>query len=320
MLVIDPNLKRKQGFDLTKPIGLVLYALAREILEEARSAIDDTQITDAVAVHEFRKAMKRWRAFLRLVGPHVEAADRLRVEARDVARELAQARDAQAVLDALDDLVGGAVPLSERSLATMRGRIEAQRQQVEVTALSEAMRTRMRNMLGSAFTSLDHWSLTHVGFGDLARSIAEGYRRMRRMQPEDWSAASADELHEMRKTVVVHRYQMELVESLWPKQGRLWVAETQRLRDRLGAHQNLDVLRRLTEPHQLLAPWRSRLDVPIEARQRDHVTASRRIAGRLLAEKPNAFRRRLAALWEAAAAAAPAAPAAAIGPIAADEL
>jgi len=97
---------------------------------------------------------------------------------------------------------------------------------------------------------------------------------------------------------VAHRYQMELVEPLWPKFGKLWVAEAQRLRDRLGAFQDLSVLKGFTMPHAALAPWRSRLTPLILARQAKHAKAAQRIAERLLAERPKAFRRRLEALWK----------------------
>jgi hypothetical protein len=98
----------------------------------------------------------------------------------------------------------------------------------------------------------------------------------------------------------VHRYQMELVEPLWPRFGKLWIAEAQRLRERLGSHQDLAVLAALTGPHQVLAPWRSRLAPLIAARKAAHVEASRRLAGRLFAERPKAFRRRMLGLWDSA--------------------
>ena len=54
-----------------------------------------------------------------------------------------------------------------------------------------------------------------------------------------------------------------------------------------------------TAPHQPLAPWRARLTPLIEERQAAHAKASSRIAGRMLAEQPRAFRRRIEALWRA---------------------
>ena len=79
---------------------------------------------------------------------------------------------------------------------------------------------------------------------------------------------------------------MELVELVWPKLIKVWISESQRLRDRLGAHQDLHVLARLTGPHQPLAYWRSRLAAPIAHRQAADVAAAQRLAGRLFAEKP----------------------------------
>jgi hypothetical protein len=58
------------------------------------------------------------------------------------------------------------------------------------------------------------------------------------------------------------------------------------------------VLRGFTAPHQPLAPWRSRLAPLIAARQAAHAKAAQRIAGRLFAERPRAFRKRMEALWK----------------------
>ncbi len=43
----------------------------------------------------------------------------------------------------------------------------------------------------------------------------------------------------------IMRYQMELIEPLWPRFGRMWTDEAERLRDRLGRCQDLEVLERL---------------------------------------------------------------------------
>jgi CHAD domain-containing protein len=129
------------------------------------------------------------------------------------------------------------------------------------------------------------------------------YRRGRAAVPADWSAAEPEDLHVLRRRIIEHRYQLELIEPLWPRMGRLWVEEAQRLRDRLGAHHDLTVLAGLTGPHRPLAPWRSRLMPLIASRQAEHLKSVARLASRLLAEKPKAFRRRLEALWESTASA-----------------
>src|SRR6478609_8676023 len=112
-----------------QPLGPALSATARELL--ARVSLDKAG-TEAEAIHDFRRAVKRWRAFLRLVEPFVgESARTLRDEARDRARSLAGARDAQAALDALDDLGEDYAVLTPRSLATVTKRIDDMRSSAE---------------------------------------------------------------------------------------------------------------------------------------------------------------------------------------------
>jgi CHAD domain-containing protein len=280
-------------------VGEALRAVAHDILHEARTALEDPSHTDAVAVHEFRRAMKRWRSLLRLLDPFLEESGRrLRNEARDLARALGGARDAQSALDALEDLAGHGLTFSKRSLANVRSRIEALRQAAETNVLTEDMRARLGNAPSQAEVAVERWPLHVLTFAQIADRLARGFRAARRELPKQWSSADPEELHELRKRVVNHRYQMETVAPLWPRFGRMWVGEAQRLRDRLGKHQDLEVLARLIEPHQPLAPWRSRLAPAIAARMADHVAAARRTASRLFVEKPGAFRRRLDIMWE----------------------
>src|SRR5260221_12722780 len=64
-------------------VGEALRGVARDILAEARAAIEDSTKSDADAVHDFPRAMKRWRALLRLVEPFLgEEARRGRCQTR----------------------------------------------------------------------------------------------------------------------------------------------------------------------------------------------------------------------------------------------
>jgi CHAD domain-containing protein len=280
-------------------VGEALRAVARDILSEARAVLDDTQKPNAVAVHDLRKVMKRWRALLRLLEPFLgDDARRLRAAARDLARQLSGARDAQSAVEALQDLAENKGQLSPRTIASIRGRLDAVRLSAEAATINDDVREQLRAALDDAGVTIGAWNLEGLSFTELARELSQTYQRLRDESPKDWSKAEPDALHDLRTVVVTHRYQMELVEPLWPKFGKLWVAEAQRLRDRLGAFQDLSVLRGFTVPHGTLAPWRSRLTPLILARQKKHAKAAQRIAGGLVAEKPKAFRRRLEALWK----------------------
>ncbi len=280
-------------------VGEALRAAARDVLAEARAAIADPARSEAEAVHDFRRAMKRWRALLRLLEPFVgEDARRLRDEARDLARALAGARNAQSALDALADLEKNGLALSPRSVEGLRRRLEAIRNAAETTLINADMRLRLGSALDRAEATVERWPLHLVTFDDVAAGLARFYRGVRRLIPRDWAAAAAEALHELRKQVVIHRYQMDIIEPLWPRFAKMWTGEAQRLRDRLGRHQDMLMLASLIEPHQPLARWRSRLAPAIAGRRAAHVAAAARLATRLFVEKPKTFRRRLAAMWE----------------------
>jgi CHAD domain-containing protein len=280
-------------------IGPALRAIAGHILGKARLALTDPERTNEAAVHDFRRAMKQWRALMRLLEPFIPDADRWRREARDHARSLAHARDGAAALNAFDGLSGkGILLLSTRSNATVRDRIEALRGDEEQAVLTPALRESMLAWLDAASAAIETWPLDPFDFSAIAAQLADSYRSARRRIPADWMAAEAADLHGLRQRVVDLRYQMELVEPLWPRFGRMWTGEAERLRERLGRCQDLEVLKRLTAPHQPLARWRSRLTPACAERSAALAQRAARIANRLFAEKPKPFRKRLEALWE----------------------
>jgi len=243
--------------------------------------------------------MKQWRALMRLLEPFIPDADRWRREARDHGRSLAHARDGAAALNAFDGLgEKGILLLSTRTNASVRGRIEALRGNEEQAVLTPALRETILAWLDAASAAIETWPLDPFDFSAIAAQLADSYRSARRRIPADWAAADAVDLHALRQRVVELRYQMELVEPLWPRFGRMWTGEAERLRERLGHCQDLEVLRGLTAPHQPLAHWRSRLTPACAERSATLVQRASRIAHRLFAEKPKAFRRRLEALWE----------------------
>ena len=277
-----------------------LAAAARSIIADGRRALTDPELSAPEAVHEVRKALKRWRALLRLLGrPLGEQADQMRSEARELMRGIAGARDAQSALDALSDLRKADLPLSPTSVETIRARLTERRDAAEAKAFTKTMRDRLSRYFDYATLSLERWPLKAIDFDTVTDGLTATYRRARQLLPDSWPDAEAEHLHDLRRRVVEHRHQMDLVEPLWPRLGKVWAEEAQRLRNRLGSCQDLAVLTELTTPHQLLAPWRSRLAPLIAARRGAHLKTAQRLAGRLFAEKPKAFRQRIAALWSA---------------------
>jgi CHAD domain-containing protein len=293
----------KPALDPAVAVNRSLTEAAWSVLEDARAPLSDGTMADANVVHDVRKALKRWRALLRLMGPLLgeEEANRLRIRARELARGLSGARDPRSALDALADLGDGHAKISAKTLETIGKKIDRLRVDAEVTILTDTMRAHLTGALADTAETIGGWSLGEATFRGVADGLTKTYHRARRALPDDWETAKAEELHDLRKRVVEHRYQMELVEPLWPKLGRVWVGEAQKLRDRLGRHHDLTVLALLMRPKKALASYQSRLGPLVRERQRAHAHAAARIAGRLFAEKPSAFRSRLLRLWKSRA-------------------
>jgi CHAD domain-containing protein len=182
---------------------------------------------------------------------------------------------------------------------TIRGRLNKIKSSAEQTGFGKDMRERLARYLDFATLSLERWPLKEIDFDTVADALTATYRSARQLMPDNWPETDAEHLHDLRRRVVEHRHQMDLVEHLWPRLGQVGAEEAQRLRNRLGACQDLAVLGGFTAPHQPLAPWRSRLAPVIEARRAAHLKSAARLSGRLFAEKPKAFRRRIAALYSA---------------------
>src|ERR1700751_430452 len=120
---LEPPTDEKPALQPNAAIGPALRAIAGSILAKARLALTDPEQSNQDAVHDFRRAMKQWRALMRLLEPFIPDADRWRRQARDHARSLAHARDVAAALNALDGLLDkDLLVLSKRSGATLRGR------------------------------------------------------------------------------------------------------------------------------------------------------------------------------------------------------
>src|SRR5215467_3406882 len=132
-----------------------LAHLLRDIVASGRKPIETPDISDLVAVHELRKAFKRWRAMMRLIAPTVgDEAEQMRIAARDLAREIAAARDSRAAQEALADL--GAAHLPSRSHATVAERLAQLRARAEAVSLTLERKARINEMWKQAAAAVEH--------------------------------------------------------------------------------------------------------------------------------------------------------------------
>jgi len=273
--------------------GMLSRALT-QATEGARKALD---VEDSVvAVHEIRKSFKRLRGLLRLVrGRQMQPARELRRTLANAARQLSGARDQAAQREAMDDLVAKAGVAPAVCKVAMRELAPAEAADDD-DALARN-RAALATLIDDCLDAAPRLAGSMAPKALLA-ALGEDYDKAR-STGQDVDIEDAEGLHELRKAVVNHRYQMELFTPFWPAQGKLWEAELQRLREKLGKHHDLAVLiERLNDsPPTTVATrkWHTPLHEAAQARQQRLAMSAMRLHARLFAERPKAFRRRLSA-------------------------
>ncbi|MFG1345323.1 CHAD domain-containing protein [Xanthobacter autotrophicus DSM 431] len=196
-------------------------------LEAAASEPDAVEM-----VHDARKAMKEFRALLRLVcGP---AAGALRHRTAEVARGLSGSRDRAAACEAIDflDEEGLLLACDHTDALAALGRDGPAPAEAEVhRAALRAFATEAREAIAGAVGQ-------DVMAADVAHALARHYRRARQAAFDGPLA-----MHEARKRVVTHRYQMSFVARAFSGRGGRRARRAQALRDLLGAFQDIETLR-----------------------------------------------------------------------------
>ncbi len=298
------------------PEESVAEARTRVAREQLDQAIDEltTRLEDdpGKAIHNARKAIKRERSLLRLVGRSLPAGERRQDNAalRNAARRLSGARDGAALVatvDALSDRFAGRLP--ERAFTAIRDELGAEQHGHRAprdlpvrtaAAVSELEAVRERTAA---------WSTADEGWRTLEAGVNRAYVRGRKALKGVRRGRSVEALHEWRKRVKDLWYQSQLLAAVGGPVLAGQAEDAHRLASLLGDDHDLAVL------DETLA---RRVSAPVDidgvreliAHRRDELqTEALALGRRVYAEKPNAFRRRMRRYWRASY--APLTPAAA---------
>jgi CHAD domain-containing protein len=139
-------------------------------------------------------------------------------------------------------------------------------------------------------------------FATVAGGIRRVYRRGRNRMVDAYRDGTAEAFHLWRKRVRYFRFQMTLLEGMWPDLQRGVVTDLAYLAEALGADHDLaELYRLLDEEPEMLPDENARhllqgLLVRNRARLQD---AAQPIGARLYAEEPQHFLHRIGAYWGA---------------------
>jgi len=256
------------------------------------------------AVHRARRRIKSLRALLRLIRVAVgdEAFHLVNDALRKASHALASARRMGAMVESAeklkaDDMPGAKLTLV-KDIVRAASRIAIERASPELfDKAAEEARHHIAGLRGTA----DGWKLPQCGMELFVEGMARVYARARRLVDKGLKSADPSVLHEARKSVIHLRYQLDMLEPIWPALIGAWVRELQRLREVLGDFNDLCEMESLiNDPSSPLSKVKNRTAaLRLVTERRDALLAAGQpLAHRLFAEPPHSFATRLTAMWE----------------------
>jgi hypothetical protein len=274
---------------------------------------------DEHAVHETRKALKRLRALLRLLARELgeDVYTRENAALRDIAAQLAGARDAAVMLATLESLIERHPRKlgRRRSVRELRRRLRAEHDRVQRLVLEDpAVHAEALGALHAFRWRAAAWTLTdRAGIelvdADLERIYRQGRARYRRVALREGKRTTA--MHQWRKRVKDLRYAAEMLDRRRDDRARSGDARLRKLArgadelgELLGEEHDLAVFAerlRAGARDKRLRTWRTgrrtrkQLLTLIAERRRALRKRALRKGKRLYEERPGSFTRRIRA-------------------------
>jgi CHAD domain-containing protein len=273
-------------------------AVRRIAVEEATSAIEylspKCRKPLPEAIHESRKSLKKLRALLRLVRPHLgDLYSTLNGRYRDMGRELSEYRDADAVLEIFDKIRPALTAIAAQERAAFRRELVARKRRLHKGSQFAENRTRLCEALKGTLPNLETLPVPRDEFGVIEAGFRECYRRGRNQFALCSRRPGPENLHEFRKRVKDHWYHLRLLEELWIQMMPAYEAALKSLETTLGEDHNLVLLKAVAadvESGKLLAK-------PVR-RIRDNLLAQAFAnSARLYDRKPGEITVEFAHLW-----------------------
>jgi CHAD domain-containing protein len=290
-LALEPGENAPQG----------LRRIVCELLDEALDCLSARGRRDlGKRIHTARKRFKEVRAALRLARPAIGDSVYRRENRtyRDAAGPLSAVRDAAVLVEALDGLVEHfREELAREPFATIRRALsDRQREVTRRTLVEENALARVADTVRRGRRRIDRWRLDDLDHRSLVDGLVVTYRVGRRAMRAACDRGSDECLHEWRKQAKYLRSQAKILRPLWPDMMTFVADQGHELSDLLGDDHDLAVLCEIV---------RQELADSVDRRERQALrglVADRRrtlqkhafeLGGRLYAEKPKAFARRM---------------------------
>jgi CHAD domain-containing protein len=242
-------------------------------------------------LHEARQWLKKARATLRMVQPALgdgiwRREDR---KLRGIARELAQRRDAEALLATVEILCGGKRAGGGENAVWEKLRRIFLKRIGEFAGETRGPRRKCRLALRAARRRAEEWPLKKLHWEDLRAGVGTVYREGRKAMREAGRTRMAEHLHEWRKRVKDLWYELRILEPVQAK-GMERVADgMKKLSEYLGNDHDLAMLEGALKTCGLEAGEMKLVLGRVRARREELQRAAFKLGRRLFAEEPGKF-------------------------------
>jgi CHAD domain-containing protein len=217
-------------------LGAGTRRIAQEIIDNTITCLGDARLSAEVRTHEARKAVKRLRGLMRLVGPELPSEKQFAALDRDLkntGKLLAGARDSDVLRKTLCEVVHKENASAEPRPAPLDPRTIADRQR----AFGQVM-----ERLAAIGRDIGALRLEGNRLEDMKPGYLKTYRKSRKRMKEALRTRSDSQLHRWREMVKYHSYHTSLMANLDAgglddrREGSRALEET------LGRHHDLAIL------------------------------------------------------------------------------
>jgi CHAD domain-containing protein len=288
---------------LVRPSGELDESLREALLGEIDAALAECdrlasweQPERRSAVHELRRALKRFRAGASLCKGAVDAVEirAVQEEVRATAERLSATRDRDVLVETIADVAEVFPPTARRSVQAIAVAVLAPEKATTSSADWHQAAAIIRAQLEAMRRRMLAVDLRAVGPDGVAEAIARRWRRARRGAAVPWNAEHLDALHDVRKECQRLALQIRLISRLGPRKRMESLArELGRVVSDIGSDRDLGLLEGLLVERRAEFPDPSQVDamlLEVRRRRGKLLRAARRRASEVLRPKSGEIR------------------------------